>query len=76
MNHWFGPKSLRPLKGRIPQAGDVVEFDGGQFKPGKGPQCAHVWAILDDMPEQRSGIFVGASLKSIENEDNPERITP
>lgn len=50
-NVWFGPKALRPINGRIPRTGDVVEFELGNFKPGKGPQAAHVLAVLDDERE-------------------------
>jgi cold shock CspA family protein len=46
-NYWFGPKSLAGLTVR---SGDRVEFDAGNFRPGKGPQAAHV-RLRDDREE-------------------------
>ena len=48
---WFGPKALRPLKGRLPRCGDIVEYELGDYKQGKGPQAGHIFAILDDERE-------------------------
>ncbi|WMT75070.1 hypothetical protein [Bradyrhizobium sp. Ash2021] len=38
-NVWFGPKSLGGLTVR---SGDRVEFDVGNYRPGKGPSASHV----------------------------------
>jgi cold shock CspA family protein len=60
MNFWFGPKAIRPLNGRVPRAGDIVEFEQGNFKPGKGPQASVILAILDDRDDDRDEIvYVG-----------------
>jgi cold shock CspA family protein len=47
-NFWFGPRALNFLPGYQPKSGDIVEFDEGNFKPGKGPQAARITALLND----------------------------
>ena len=45
-NYWFGPKCLNGLKGYAPKSGDNVEFDAGNFRPGKGPCAARITRVL------------------------------
>jgi cold shock CspA family protein len=46
-NYWFGPKALN---GRVVKARDKVEFEAGDYQPGKGPVAARVW-LADEREE-------------------------
>ncbi|SIO24720.1 Cold shock protein, CspA family [Bradyrhizobium erythrophlei] len=47
-NVWFGSKALNGLTVR---QRDRVDFDFGNYRPGKGPSAAHVRLIEDDREE-------------------------
>jgi hypothetical protein len=46
-NLWFGPKSLKPVKGYTPKSGDYLDFDEGNYKKDKGRQVERVLAVIE-----------------------------
>jgi len=45
-NLWFGPRALN--NGVTVRSGDRVDFDEGNYRPGKGRSASHVRLIEDD----------------------------
>jgi len=48
-NYYFGPKALKGINGWLTvRSGDRVDFDEGNYRPGKGPCASHVRLLAED----------------------------